>query len=93
MCIRDRGKDSEEAILRIASDYQWKFSANSTFSQDFDIEAGNDNTISSSRTALEVKVIGEVAIVWSYSIKYKEQVPAGTRHADTETAVTVSYSF
>ena len=87
------GEDSEEAILRIATDYQWKFSANSTFSQDFDIETGNDNTISSSRTALEVKVIGEVAIVWSYSIKYKEQVPAGTRHADTETAVTVSYSF
>lgn len=87
------GEDSEEAILRIFTKYIWAFSENSTFSQDFDVETGSDNTISSSRTALEVKVIGEVAIVLSYTIKYKEQVPVGTRHADTETAVTVSYSF
>ena len=87
------GEDSEEIVLRMFTNYKWKFSENATFSQGFDVEAGEDNTISNSRTALEVKVIGEVAIVLSYTVKYKEEVPADTKHADTETTVAVSYSF
>ncbi|ARN74579.1 DUF481 domain-containing protein [Oceanicoccus sagamiensis] len=89
----DNGEDSEEAVVRMFTNYIWDFAENSTFTQGFNVEAGEDNTISNSRTALEVKVIGEVSIVLSYTVKYKEEVPADTKHADTETAVTVSYSF
>jgi putative salt-induced outer membrane protein YdiY len=87
------GEDSEELVLRLFTNYVWDFSENSTFSQRLNVEAGEDNTVSNSRTALEVKVIGEVSIILSYTIKYTETVPADTKHADTESAVTVSYSF
>ncbi len=89
----DSGDVTEEAVVRMFTNYKWEFSDNATFSQGFNVEAGEDNTISNSRTALEVKVIGEVAIVLSYTVKYKEEVPVDTKHADTETTIGVSYSF
>ncbi|MEE8059441.1 MAG: DUF481 domain-containing protein [Pseudomonadales bacterium] len=85
--------DSEEVILRAFSKYSWHFSDNADFSQAANIEAGKDNTISKSITALKVQVIGALSLKLSYTIKYTEDVPPGTRHADTETAVTLTYSF
>ncbi len=86
-------EDSEEAILRLSSNYLWDFSDTASFSQAVNVEAGDDNTISKSVTALKVQVIGALALKLSYTIKYTEEVPAATKHADTETAVTLAYSF
>ena len=86
-------EDSEEVILRLFTKYEWNFSEHANFTQSINVDAGADNTISKSITALQVKVIGAVAIKLSYTIKYSEVVPAANKHADTETAVTVAYSF
>ena len=85
--------DSEEVILRVASKYSWDFSETAKFTQTTDVEAGEENTISRAETALTLKVIGSVALKLSYTIRYTEEVPNDTAHADKETAVTVSYSF
>ena len=85
--------DSEEAILRLFTSYKWDFSDTSTFSQALNVEGGEDNTISKSVTSLKVDIIGALALKLSYTIKYTEAVPVATKHADTETAVTLSYSF
>lgn len=87
------GDESEEAILRVFSKYEWSFTETSKFSQELSSEAGDDNTISKSITALQVRVIGALALKLSYTVKYTEEVPSDKEHADTETAVTLLYSF
>ena len=87
------GEDSEEVILRVFSKYSWDFSDNANFSQTLSTEAGDDNTVSRSITALSTKIIGDLSMRLSYTIKYNEEVPSDTKHADTETAVSVVYSF
>ena len=87
------GEDSDEVIIRGFTQYSWDFSETANFSQSLNVEAGADNTISKSITALKVQIIGALAMKLSYTIKYTDDVPAATKHADTETAVTVVYSF
>ena len=87
------GEDSEELIVRLYTNYVWDFSETATFSQSVNVESGEDNTISKSITALKVKVAGDFSLKLSYTVKYTEEVPNENKHADTETAVTLNYSF
>jgi putative salt-induced outer membrane protein YdiY len=87
------GEDSEEAIIRIFSEYSWDINDNANFSQTLSTEVGEDNTVSRSITALSTKIVGDLSLRLSYTIKYNEEVPIDTKHADTETSVTVMYSF
>lgn len=86
-------EDSEEFIVRLFTNFVWDFSDNASFSQSFNVESGNDNTISKSVTALKSKINGHFAMKLSYSVKYSDTVPTGNKHADEETAVTLTYSF
>jgi putative salt-induced outer membrane protein YdiY len=86
-------EDSEEVIIRLYTNYSWEITGTTTFSQLVNIESGDDNTITKSITALKLKVIGDFAVKLSYTVKYTEKLPNGNKHADTETAVTVAYSF
>jgi putative salt-induced outer membrane protein len=87
------GEDADEAIARGFTQFSWDFSETANFSQSLNVEAGADNTISKSITALKVQIVGALALKLSYTIKYTDEVPAATKRADTETAVTVVYSF
>ncbi|MFA7553975.1 MAG: DUF481 domain-containing protein [Spongiibacteraceae bacterium] len=87
------GEDSEELIIRLFTEYAWHFSDNADFTQSLNVESGSDSTITKSITALKLQVIGSVAVKLSYTIKYSDNVPTDKRHADTETAVTLAYSF
>jgi len=87
------GDTVDEAIIRLFTSYSWDFSESSTFGQVINVEAGEEATISKSVTSLKVNVIGSVALNLSYTIKYTDKVPKGTKHADTESAVTLLYEF
>lgn len=85
--------DSEEVIIRGFSSFNWGFSDNAEFSQTLNVDAGDESTISKSVSALKVKVIGALSMKLAYTIKYTDEVPDGTKQADTETSVTLNYSF
>ncbi|NIB42656.1 DUF481 domain-containing protein [Pseudomaricurvus alkylphenolicus] len=85
--------DQEEAILRGSLNYQWQLSDNAVFSEELTVESGSDNTISKSITALRANIVANFSLKLSYTIKYTEEVPVARKHADTETAVTLLYSF
>lgn len=86
-------EDEKEGIIRLSSLFKWKFSDTAEFSQLVSSEAGSDNTISNSVTALKVKVINQLSLKLSYKIKYTEEVPVATEHADTETLVSITFNF
>lgn len=85
--------DEEELILRAYTDFEWKLSDNATFEQELSTEIGQDKTISRSVTSLKSTIVGALAMKLSYTIRYTDNVPPETEHADTETAVTLVYSF
>lgn len=85
--------DQREAILRGYTKFQWKLSANAVFEQEVSVESGGDNTVTKSITSLKTAIIERLAMKLSYTVKNSSDVPDDTKHTDTETAVTLVYSF
>lgn len=87
------GDETEEAILRLFTTYSCDFSETSKFTQELSTETGTDNTISKSITALQVNIIHSLALKFSYTIKYTDEVPSDKEREDTETSITLLYNF
>ncbi len=90
--LRD-GTKEDDLILRAGMDYRWKFSETAEFTQEFTIEAGDVNTYFESISALRARLLGELALVASYTIKNNSDVPVGTKNSDTYTALALEYGF
>jgi putative salt-induced outer membrane protein len=89
----DDGSSDNKLILRAAAKYAWAITKTSNFSEDLSTESGSDATVSKSVTALTSKINGSLAMRLSYTIKYASSVPPNIANTDTETAVTLVYSY
>ncbi len=89
----DTGKSDDEYTLRAAAKLAWKVSDTSTFTQDVNTDVGENATITKSVTALTAQVNGSLATKITYTMKNTSDVPDGIEKTDTETAVTLVYSF
>ena len=87
------GTSESETILTGGLYYEWAFSETAEFTQDLLVEAGSENTYTMSRTALTATLIGDLALVASYTIKNNSDVPLGNEKTDTFTALSLEYSF
>lgn len=88
------GEDAEdEAILKLAGKYRYKFTKTSQFMQDLVFDVGSDSTVTKSVTAVKAQIVGELAMKASYTVKHTSEVPLDTDKTDSETALTLVYSF
>lgn len=87
------GTTEEETIFRGGLDYKWLLSETAEFRQKFTVEAGSENTYGESVTAISAKLVGDLALVASYTIKHNTDVPALTEKTDTYTALSLEYGF
>ena len=87
------GSSESEMIVTGGLYYKWAFSETAEFTQDLLIEAGDENTYSMSRTAISATLLGDLALVASYTIKNNSDVPLATEKTDTFTALSLEYSF
>ena len=87
------GATTSEGLVKGAAVLEWKFSKTSVFTQHLSSEVGEDNTISRSVTAVKVQVVGNLSAKLSHSIKHSSDVPVGTEKTDTESIITLVYSF
>ncbi len=83
----------DEFTLRGAAKLAWKISDTSTFTTDLSVDAGEDTTVTKSVTALTAQINGSLATKITYTIKNTSDVPVAVEKTDTETAVTLVYSF
>jgi len=90
--LQDGSKDSE-TVFRGGLYYKWLFSETAEFRQDLTTEVGSANTYSESVTAISAKVLGDLALVASYTIKNNSDVPPSTEKSDRYTALSFEYSF
>lgn len=90
--LRD-GTTDDDLILRGGIDYRWTLSESAEFTQNFVIESGEVNTYLASVSALRARLLGNLALVASYTIKNNSDVPIGTVKTDTYTALSLEYGF
>jgi len=87
------GGKEDETILTAGGYYKWLFSETAEFRQDLVVEAGGENAYTESVTAISAKLVGDLALVASYTIKNNSDVPPLTEKTDTYTALSLEYSF
>ena len=83
--------DSEDEVISLAADYEWKVSENATFKQALRTQIGDFQTVSRSDTTLTADVLDDLAL--SSVFISGTSAPAGRDKTDTETAVTMLYKF
>lgn len=87
------GTDQSETILRGGLDYTLKLSDTAEFFQGLVVESGSENTYLESVTKLSASLVGNLALVASYTIKNNSEVPPATENTDTFTALSLEYKF
>lgn len=91
--LRLSGQTADEGVVRAAGDLSWNISESTTFIEEISTEVGEDATINKSVTALKSQIAGNLATKITYTIKNTSDVPVGIKKTDTETAITLVYSF
>lgn len=89
----DTGDTENEFIVRGAGNLTWDISKTTKFTEELTVESGSDNTITRSVAGLSAQVIGSLAMKASLTVKHSTDVPVGVEETDTETALTLVYSF
>ena len=87
------GVTEDETIYRGGLNYKWLISETSEFRQDLTAEGGEDNTYVESVSALSAKLIGNVALVASFTVKHNTDVEPTLEKTDTYTALSLEYAF
>jgi putative salt-induced outer membrane protein len=87
------GTTESETIVTGGLYYAWQISDTAEFTQDLLVEAGDANTYTMSKTALKATLLGDLALVASYTIKNNSDVPLDTEKTDTFTAISLEYAF
>ena len=87
------GTDENESIIRAGLDYKWQLSETAAFTQVLTFESGQENTYTESVTALSAQLVGNLALVASYTIKNNSDVLPLIEKTDTYTAISLEYTF
>ncbi|MEM7432013.1 MAG: DUF481 domain-containing protein [Pseudomonadota bacterium] len=87
------GETESETIATGGLYYKWTISDTAAFTQDFLVETGSSNTYLESVTALSATLVGDLALVASYTVKNNSDVPLGVEKTDTYTALSLEYGF
>lgn len=87
------GTDTSDAVARAGLDYTWTFSETASFEQEILVESGDTNTLIESVSALKARLLGDLALVASFTVRNNSDVPAGTEETDTFSALSLEYAF
>ena len=87
------GLKEDEVIFRGGGYYTWAFSETAEFTQNLTIESGGENTYLESFTGVSASLVGDLALVASFTVKHNTDVPPLTEETDTYTALSLEYLF
>jgi len=87
------GEDADGALLRGAFAYNWNISETSRFTQTFATEVGTENTKSRAESAITAQIFGGLSMKLSLKLDHNTDVAEGVDKLDTETAMTLVYTF
>lgn len=90
-----RANDEKERgmIVRGRAAFRWKLSDSASFAQMLTVEYGSWNTHSTSETSLSTRINGSMQMKAAFSARNDSSVPSDKTNTDTQTSVTLVYSF
>lgn len=91
----DGNRDEEEAITRLAGQFDYALSENALFRQKLSTEIGLDenNTVTESETSVQATVVGNVSMKAAYRVQHVSDEPEGSDDTDTEISLSLLYGF
>jgi putative salt-induced outer membrane protein YdiY len=91
--VRSEGETENGMTIRGAANLKWKLSETAQFSQNLSVERGTSNTHSIAETAVRTKINSTMQMKAAFNVRNDTNVPADKRNTDTQTSVTLVYSF
>lgn len=93
-----KGKTAEDErqngmMLRGAAALNWKISSSATFRQNVSYELASGNKRSIAESSLSTKINGSMQMKAAFLIQHDSVVPVGKKSTDTQTSLTLVYSF
>jgi len=90
---RDTGVDENGLTVRGAAQFRWKVSPSAFFAQTISVEKGTSNTHSVAETSLSTKINSTMQMKAGFSARNDTSVTPGKKNTDTQTSLTMVYSF
>ena len=90
---RSTGETENGMIIRGAAAFNWTISESASFGQTLSVEYGDDNTRTIAETSLLAKINGSLQMKAAFLIQNDSDVPADKKKTDTQTSLTLVYSF
>jgi putative salt-induced outer membrane protein len=81
------------ALLRVATELEWKVTQAAVFKQVISVESGSDNTRSLSESSLAASISNAMQMKFSFAIASDTKVAHGKEKTDTTTSATLVYKF
>ncbi|GHG59481.1 hypothetical protein GCM10010919_02080 [Alishewanella longhuensis] len=86
--------ETENGLLaRGAAAFKWVLSESATFTQTFSVEYSDDNTRTVAETALSARINGAMQMKAAFLVQNDSDVPVDKKSTDTQTSLTLVYSF
>lgn len=83
----------EGALLRVATELEWRVTQTSVFKQIISVESGSDNTRTLSETSLSASISNAMQMKLGFAVASDSKVAPGKERTDTITSVTLVYKF
>lgn len=80
-------------LVRGAASFKWTLSESATFSQTLSVEYSDDNTRTIAETALSARINGAMQMKAAFLVQNDSDVPVDKKSTDTQTSLTLVYSF
>ena len=90
---RTDNTDTNEGVIRLATNVEWKITNTSSLKEDLFVESGSSNTSTESTTSLKVKINSSLAMKLGFKVQDNSDVPVGIKHTDTQTSLTLVYDI
>ena len=90
--IKD-GETEGEVIFTLGQNLEWRISDNARLVQSFNSETGHELTISRFEIGLESNIIDRIATKLAFQARNTSDVPEGNKNTDTQTSVSLVYTF
>lgn len=89
---RSSGETEQGMIVRGAASFSWTISESASLNQTLSVEYG-DNTRTIAETSLQAKINGSMQMKAAFLVQNDSDVSVGKKTTDTQTSLTLVYSF
>ena len=87
------GGTEGETIFTLGESVDWQISDNAALTHSLTAEIGETRTITTFEVGLETNIIGDITTKIAFQARNNSDVPAGAEKTDTQTSVSLVYTF